>query len=175
MKKVFLLVLLAIFAIAAYSQTDSTKVKKKKKKIDWVSVHGTVADSFTKMGILDVKTILMKEDSTVIRTSKVYESYGYSSGIGETARNTRYYFSISRKPASRTEDLVSIKADSQHGKIVALLCITHEMAKGFCLSRNKTLRIVLVGSQCLTCRFGHTLFAILSMSRIFSFRKSVCI
>lgn len=72
MKKVFLLVLLAIFAIAAYSQTDSTKVKKKKKKIDWVSVHGTVADSFTKMGILDVKTILMKEDSTVIRSSLRY-------------------------------------------------------------------------------------------------------
>lgn len=68
MKKVFLLVLLATFAIAAYGQTDSTKVKKKKKKkkIDWVSVHGTVADSFTKMGILDVKTILMEEDSTVI-------------------------------------------------------------------------------------------------------------
>lgn len=55
MKKVFLLVLLATFAIAAYGQTDSTKVKKK-KKIDWVSVHGTVADSFTKMGILDVKS-----------------------------------------------------------------------------------------------------------------------
>jgi hypothetical protein len=102
MKKVFLLVLLATFAIAAYGQTDSTKVKKK-KEIEWVSVHGTVADSFTKMGILDVKTILMEEDSTVIRTSKVYESYGYSSGIGETARNTRYYFSISRKPASWTE------------------------------------------------------------------------
>ena len=71
MKKVFLLVLLAIFAIAAYSQTDSTKVKKK-KKIDRVSVHGTVADSFTKMGILDVKTILMEEDSTVIRSSLRY-------------------------------------------------------------------------------------------------------
>ena len=86
MKKVFLLVLLAIFAIAAYGQTDSTKVKKK-KKIDWVSVHGTVADSFTKMGILDVKIILVEEDSTVIRTSKVYESYGYSSGIGGVGKH----------------------------------------------------------------------------------------
>ena len=98
MKRIFILALLALLTITVYGQTDSTKVKKK-KKIDWVSVHGTVADSFTKMGILDVKTILMKEDSTVISTSKVYESYGYSSGIGETARNTRYYFSISRKPA----------------------------------------------------------------------------
>ena len=31
MKKVFLLVLLATFAIAAYGQTDSTKVKKEEE------------------------------------------------------------------------------------------------------------------------------------------------
>ena len=55
MKKVFLLVLLATFAIAAYSQTDSTKVKKKKEKFEWISIQGIVADNFTKMGILDVK------------------------------------------------------------------------------------------------------------------------
>ena len=104
MKKVFLLVLLAIFAIAAYGQTDSTKVKKK-KKIDWVSVHGTVADSFTKMGILDVKTILMEEDSTVIRTSKVYESYGYSSGIGGSANIEAVSYRFSQKPKKETGGL----------------------------------------------------------------------
>lgn len=104
MKKVFLLVLLAIFAIAAYGQTDSTKVKKK-KKIDWVSVHGTVADSFTKMGILDVKTILMEEDSTVIRTSKVYESYGYSSGIGGSANIETVSYRFSQKPKKETGGL----------------------------------------------------------------------
>ena len=54
MKRIFILALLALLTITVYGQTDSTKVKKK-KKIDWVSVHGTVADSFTKMGILDVK------------------------------------------------------------------------------------------------------------------------
>ena len=71
MKRLFILALLALLTITVYGQTDSTKVKKK-KKIDWVSVHGTVADSFTKMGILDVKTILMEEDSTVIRSSLRY-------------------------------------------------------------------------------------------------------
>ena len=97
MKKVFLLVLLAIFAIAAYGQTDSTKVKKKKEKFEWISIQGIVADNFTKMGILDVKTTLMKEDSTVISTSKVYG--GYVGDNGEPARTTHYHFGVSREPA----------------------------------------------------------------------------
>ena len=104
MKRIFILALLALLTITVYGQTDSTKVKKK-KKIDWVSVHGTVADSFTKMGILDVKTILMKEDSTVISTSKVYESYGYSSGIGGSANIEAVSYRFSQKPKKETGGL----------------------------------------------------------------------
>lgn len=104
MKRIFILALLALLTITVYGQTDSTKVKKK-KKIDWVSVHGTVADSFTKMGILDVKTILMEEDSTVIRTSKVYESYGYSSGIGGSANIEAVSYRFSQKPKKETGGL----------------------------------------------------------------------
>ena len=91
------MVLLATFAIAAYSQTDSTKVKKKKEKFEWISIQGIVADNFTKMGILDVKTTMMKEDSTVIYTSKVYGGYGGDNG--EPARTTHYHFGVSREPA----------------------------------------------------------------------------
>ena len=101
MKRLFIIALLALLTITVYGQTDSTKVKKK-KKIDWVSVHGTVADSFTKMGILDVKTILMEEDSTVISTSKVYESYGYSSGIGGSANIEAVSYRFSQKPKKET-------------------------------------------------------------------------
>lgn len=104
MKRLFIIALLALLTITVYGQTDSTKVKKK-KKIDWVSVHGTVADSFTKMGILDVKTILMEEDSTVIRTSKVYESYGYSSGIGGSANIEAVSYRFSQKPKKETGGL----------------------------------------------------------------------
>ena len=104
MKRIFILALLALLTITVYGQTDSTKVKKK-KKIDCVSVHGTVADSFTKMGILDVKTILMEEDSTVISTSKVYESYGYSSGIGGSANIEAVSYRFSQKPKKETGGL----------------------------------------------------------------------
>ena len=104
MKRIFILALLALLTITVYGQTDSTKVKKK-KKIDWVSVHGTVADSFTKMGILDVKIILVEEDSTVIRTSKVYESYGYSSGIGGSANIEAVSYRFSQKPKKETGGL----------------------------------------------------------------------
>lgn len=104
MKRLFILALLALLTITVYGQTDSTKVKKK-KKIDWVSVHGTVADSFTKMGILDVKIILVEEDSTVISTSKVYESYGYSSGIGGSANIEAVSYRFSQKPKKETGGL----------------------------------------------------------------------
>lgn len=104
MKRLFIIALLALLTITVYGQTDSTKVKKK-KKIDWVSVHGTVADSFTKMGILDVKIILVEEDSTVISTSKVYESYGYSSGIGGSANIEAVSYRFSQKPKKETGGL----------------------------------------------------------------------
>ena len=96
MKKVFLLVLLATFAIAAYGQTDSTKVKK---KVNYIYVYGTVMDSFTKAGIPDVKAAVLRQDSTLVDTMSVYESHGYSSGIGRTAGATRYYFEVDREPA----------------------------------------------------------------------------
>lgn len=71
MKKVFLLVLLATFAIAAYGQTDSTKVKK---KVNYIYVYGTVMDSFTKAGIPDVKAAVLRQDSTLVDTISVYET-----------------------------------------------------------------------------------------------------
>ena len=95
MKHIFLTILLALVALIGYGQTDSTKVKKEKK----IYVSGTVADSFTKASIPDVKVILMRADSSVVDTTEVYESYGYSSGIGRSAGTTRWYFEISREPA----------------------------------------------------------------------------
>ena len=94
-KQTIITILLVLVALTGYAQTDSTKVKKEKK----IYVSGTVADSFTKASIPDVKVILMRADSTVVDTTEVYESYGYSSGIGRSAGTTRWYFEISREPA----------------------------------------------------------------------------
>ena len=96
-KKTIITALLALVAIAVYGQADSTKVKKKKE--DRISMHGTVADGFTKAAIPDVKVILMHEDSTVIDTTTVWESHSWSSGIGRSVGTTRFYFWISREPA----------------------------------------------------------------------------
>ena len=93
--KTILTILLALVALIGYGQTDSTKVKKEKK----IYVSGTVADSFTKASIPDVKVTLMREDSTVVDTTRVWESYSYSSGIGRSAGSTRWHFEISREPA----------------------------------------------------------------------------
>ncbi len=90
------MVLLATFAIAAYSQTDSTKVKK---KVNYINVYGIVADSFTKAGIPDVKAAVLRQDSTQVDTMKVYESDGYSGDLGKTAAATYYYFEVDREPA----------------------------------------------------------------------------
>ena len=96
MKRAIIILLLAIAAVSVYGQTDSTTVKK---KVSTIYVYGTVADSFTKAGIMDVKAALLRSDSTVVDTMEVYESYGYASGIGKTAGATRYYFEVSREPA----------------------------------------------------------------------------
>ena len=96
-KQAIITALLALVALAVYGQTDSTTVKKKKE--DRISMHGTVADGFTKALIPDVKVILMHEDSTVIDTTTVWESHSWSSGIGRSVGATRYYFAINREPA----------------------------------------------------------------------------
>jgi len=94
MKRAIIILLLAIAAVSVYGQTDTTKVKIKNP----IYVYGTVADSFTKAGIPDLKAALLRPDSTVIDTMEVYESHGYTSGIGKTAGATHYYFEVSRDP-----------------------------------------------------------------------------
>ena len=96
-KQTIITALLTLAVLAVYGQTDSTMVKKKKE--DWISMYGSVADGFTKAIIPDVKVILMHEDSTVIDTTTVWESHSWSSGIGRTLGMTRYYFRINREPA----------------------------------------------------------------------------
>jgi hypothetical protein len=81
--------------MTAFAQVDSTKTRKEKK----IYLYGTVADGFTKAAIPDVKVILMRADSTVVDTTEVWESYGYSSGIGRTSGTSRYGFEVSRQPA----------------------------------------------------------------------------
>ena len=89
--------LLALVAVAAYGQTDGGKAKKKKDNM--IGLSGTVADGFTKAPIPDVKVILMREDSTAVDTTKVWEYHSYSSGIGRSAGKTDYNFLMSREPA----------------------------------------------------------------------------
>ena len=83
--------------LAANRQTDSTKVKKKKDNN--ISLHGTVADGFTKAAIPEVKVVLMREDSTSVDTMQVWVSHSYSSGIGRSGGTSHYYFLVSREPA----------------------------------------------------------------------------
>ena len=97
MKNVLITLMLVLVAMVGFGQTDSTKVKK--KKVEKISMYGTVVDGFTKAAIPDVKVILMHGDSTVIDTTSVWESHSWSSGIGRSAGTTRYYFRISREPA----------------------------------------------------------------------------
>ena len=78
--------LLALVAVAAYGQTDGGKAKKKKDNM--IGLSGTVADGFTKAPIPDVKVILMREDSTAVDTTKVWEYHSYSSGIGRSPGKT---------------------------------------------------------------------------------------
>ena len=99
--------LLALVAVAAYGQADTTSVKgenqrsaaEKKAKASTIYVYGLVSDNFTKAGIPDLKGALLRQDSTVVDTLEVYESQSYASGIGKTASATRYYFEVSREPA----------------------------------------------------------------------------
>ena len=92
----FLVILLVLFALSAYGQVDSTKMKKKE---DPIALRGMVADGFTKAAIRDVKVTLMRADSTVVDTMRVWESYSYSSGIGKSIGTTNYHFAINRESA----------------------------------------------------------------------------
>ena len=89
MKKTIITALLALVALAGWGQRKDNKIY----------LHGVVADGFTKAAVMDVKVILMREDSTAVDTTKTYESYGYSSGIGRHPSTTHYYFNIKREPA----------------------------------------------------------------------------
>lgn len=62
--------LLASAAVSVYGQTDTTKVKIKNP----IYVYGTVADSFTKAGIPDLKAALLRPDSTVVDSIEVFDS-----------------------------------------------------------------------------------------------------
>ena len=85
----FLTLLLALVAMTGWAQ----------EKKDSIYLTGTVADSFTKAAIPDVFVTLMRQDSTVIDTTHVYKSNGYTWGIGRGQEITGYYFSIDRKAA----------------------------------------------------------------------------
>ncbi len=95
-KKMIFTALFALVAVSAFSQTDSTKVKKEKE--NRIAVNGTVADSFTKAAIPDVKVTLLREDSTVVGTMHVWRHKNYS-GTGQSITATNYHFLVSREPA----------------------------------------------------------------------------
>ena len=61
-----------------------------KQEDNTIYMQGMVADGFTKAAIMDVKVILMREDSTAVDTT---EAHGYSSGT------SNYVFRIKREPA----------------------------------------------------------------------------
>ena len=54
MKKAIIIALYALVTVAAFGQTDTTQVEKKKKQ-STIYVYGTISDSFTKAGIPEVK------------------------------------------------------------------------------------------------------------------------
>ena len=83
--------LITLVAVVGFAQ-------EKKQKVNRMHMYGTVADGFTKAAITDVKVILMHEDSTAVDTTKTYETYSYSSGIGRHPSTSRYYFYIKREP-----------------------------------------------------------------------------
>ncbi len=72
MNKFIIAFLLALFCMAAYGQTDSTKTKKRE-----LSVYASVADHLTHDGIDSLKaTLLRAADSSFVDTAHV-ESYKY--------------------------------------------------------------------------------------------------
>ena len=96
MKRTIIAALFALVAVSAFGQTDSTKVKKEKE--NRIALNGTVADSFTKAAIPDVKVTLLRDDSTVVDTMHVWQQKNYS-GTGRSIAATNYHYLVSRQPA----------------------------------------------------------------------------
>ena len=69
------------------------------EKKDSIYMNGMVADGFTKAAVPDVLVTLMRQDSTVVDTARVWRGSGYTWGIGRSAETTGYYFKIKREPA----------------------------------------------------------------------------
>ncbi len=90
MKKLTIMTLL--LALAALTATAQ-------ERKDSVYLSGTVADAFTKAAVPDVLVTLMRPDSTVVDTARVWKGRGYTWGIGRSAETTGYYFKIKREPA----------------------------------------------------------------------------
>jgi len=88
-KTTIITLLLAIVALTAEAQ----------EKKDSIYMNGMVADGFTKAAVPDVLVTLMRQDSTVVDTARVWRGSGYTWGIGRSAETTGYYFKIKREPA----------------------------------------------------------------------------
>lgn len=83
-----LLLALATLSAVAQSKKDST-----------IYITGSVADGFTKAAIPDVLVSLLRQDSTMIDTTRVYKSQGYTWGIGRMLETTGYGIRVKREPA----------------------------------------------------------------------------
>ncbi len=97
MKKNIIPLLLALATLTAQGQTDSTKTETKKEGRK-IYLSGKVADGFTKAAVPDVFVTLMRQDSTVVDTMRVYRGSNYTWGIGRTEQ-TGYFFKIKPEPA----------------------------------------------------------------------------
>ena len=70
MNRIIMTLLLALATLSAIAQS---------KKDSTIYITGSVADGFTKAAIPDVLVSLLRQDSTMIDTTRVYKSQGYPS------------------------------------------------------------------------------------------------
>ena len=87
-KQSIVTILLFFIALTAQAQTDK----------DSLYVVGIVADGFTKAAVADAFVTLMRRDSTVVDTVRVYDSHTWVSGVGRGNATSRYNFQVSRQP-----------------------------------------------------------------------------
>ena len=80
--------LLSLFALTVQAQNSK----------DSLYIVGSVADAFTKAAVKDAFVTLMRTDSMVVDTTRVYDSHTWISGVGRGNATSRYYFQISREP-----------------------------------------------------------------------------